>query len=131
VAQLFSLGSMNSSHIHFEFSPSDEDLAEIIASATPPEGITVSKPGHVIKASAETGGVFVHIAIEFAVQVSATIVAAWIYDCWKKHTKKKSARINRQQASLTKRTILRLIKQELAEQKAREEQYKRDHDNAA
>jgi hypothetical protein len=114
---------MNSSRIHFEFSPSDEDLAVIIASAKPPAGITVSKPGHVIKASAaETGGIFVHIAIEFAVQVSATLVAAWIYDCWKKHTKKKSARINREQASLTKRTILRLIKEELARQKAREEQ---------
>jgi hypothetical protein len=122
---------MKSSRIHLEFSPSDEDLAEIIASATPPAGIAVSKPGHIIKASArETGGIFVHVAIEFAVQVSATILAAWIYDCWKKHSKKKSARINREQTTLTKRTIQRLIKQELARQKAREKQYKRDHDNA-
>ncbi len=123
---------MDSSHIHLEFSPSDGDLAECIANATPPEGIKVSKPAHVIKASAgETGGIFVQIGIEFAVQVSATLVAAWIYDCWKKHTKKESARINREQVTLTKRSVLRLIKHELDMQKAREEQYKRDHDSAA
>ena|ERR1700722_19004532 len=114
-------------HFDFEFSPSDNDLSECIANTKPPDGIKISKPAYIIKASAgETGGVFIHVGIEFAVQVSATLVAAWIWDCWKKYTKKKSARINREQVKLTKREILRLIKLELSNQKARERQYKKD-----
>lgn len=126
VAQRASLRRVKSSRVSLEFLPSDGELAQDVANATPPVGVTFARPATCIKASASgSGGTFVHIAIEFTEQVSATMVAAWLCDCWKKHAEKR-ARINRRLILLKKRDILWLIKREIAKQDAGEARRRQD-----
>ena len=127
VAQCASLQRIKSSRINLEFLPSDGELAQEVANATAPVRVTISKQPTCIKTSGSgSRGAFVHLAIEFTEQVSATTIAAWLYDCWKKHTGKR-VRINRRQILIKQRDILWVIKRAIAKQDARAAQWRRDY----
>jgi len=115
--------------IILEFESSDKD-AEIIANATPPDGVKFSKPVFRVEASGLSGCVVTQIVIGFGIQVSATVVAMCVYDLIKK-CGKKSADINGQQTILQKRNIIGLIKKVLAKQKAHDPQRRRDKNKSA
>jgi len=106
-----------------------DGIAEIIANSTPPDGVMVEEPAHIIKASGDHGGgVFTLAAIQLVKDVhdvGILVLAAWIYDCCIKSGKKKS-RINNQQIVLNKRNIRLLIKRELANQIGRKKK-RRSH----
>lgn len=115
-------------HILLEFDYADKDLAELISNSTPPEGFTVSKSGTFIKASGSTGGAFTQIAIQFAQDVrdvAIAILATWLYKCCEK-SGKKEGRINRDKIAYSERSIRRIIKKELKNQRARDAQRRND-----
>jgi hypothetical protein len=99
---------------------SDPELAQLLAHNIPPKAITVSSPTTVIQASLPAEIVW-QIAISFPVGVGSSLLAAWIFETLKQGASK-SSRINRKQVVIDKRSILRLIHQELANQKARDSQ---------
>lgn len=115
--------------VKIEFDLVDNDIAEIIASSSPPDNVTVSKPAIFVKASAASnGGIFSQVAIQFihdAHDVLLGLIAAWIYDCCKK-SGKKNGRVNRDQIVYSEHNIRRIIKKELRNQRAREAQRRRD-----
>jgi hypothetical protein len=114
--------------ILLEFDFTDCDLAQAIADASPPPGVKIGQPENIVKASADCGGFFTTIAIWFkddAHNVFLGILAAWLYDQFKNRNKK-SCKINHSQVLLNKRNIIRLIKKQLAQNKRRETQHRRD-----
>ena len=114
--------------VFLEFDFRDGVIAEIIANSTPPDGVKVGKPANIIKASANTGGLFVQIAIEFAHDVrdlAVGILSAWLYECCAK-SGKKNGLVNRKQIVFNKRNIRQIIKEELKHQKQRDAQSKRE-----
>jgi hypothetical protein len=93
-------------------------------------GVIIGKPQNIFKAS-DNGGAFVQLAIDFKHDVHDVfigILAAWLYDKLKKGNKKQR-RINSKQTILSKRSILRLIKKQLADQNRRDAQDPRDKDS--
>jgi hypothetical protein len=119
---------MNSTErIYLQFPIADRAIAAIIASAKPPEGVTVGKPANVIKASA-TGGAFVVLAIDFIKDchdLGLALLAAWLYDCFAKSGIKEPT-VNNEKCVLSERGIRRIIKNELKRQRDLEKQYQRD-----
>lgn len=118
---------MNPTSFHLRFS--DPELANSLATSTPPKGVRVSKPSMIIEC-ATPAQIFVQVAISFFPSILSSLVAAWIYECLKK-SGKKSGRINRKQVVFHKRDILRLIKKELSNQKARDAQRRREKHKSA
>src|ERR1022692_4753265 len=119
--------------IFLEFDLSDKNIADFIYKSKPPDGMKVSKPAVLIKASADTGGVFVQLAIEFVHDIrdiGISILGAWLYDRFIK-CDKKSCRINNKKTVLNNRNIRRLIKEELKSQIAREKQRRNDKHRSA
>jgi hypothetical protein len=115
--------------IFLEFDFCDKEIAEIIANAAPPDGVKVGKPATFIKASGETGGIFVQVVIEVANGIrdlAIGILSAWLYDCCVK-SGKKTGRVNRKQVVFNKRSIRQIIKEELKSQSQRDAQRKRDN----
>jgi hypothetical protein len=108
---------------------SDDEMAQALASSTPPDGVTKSEPAHIVQASATSGGIFTQIVIQFVPQFSATLLAGWILLALGKRGKKHT-RINRKDVALKEADIVRLIQDELSKQEAREAQYRKDYDNA-
>lgn len=104
-------------------------MAQALAEAKPPKGVKLTGPQTIIQASATSGGIFTQIVIEFLPQFSATLLAGWILLALEKRGKKRT-RINRKQVALKKAEIVRLIKEQLANQKKRDAQWKKDHKNA-
>jgi hypothetical protein len=104
---------------------SDSEMAEALADAKPPKGVVVSGPDTIFQASATSGGLFTQVVIEFLPQFSATLLAGWILLALEKRGKKHT-RINRKEVALKKADIVRLIKEQLANQKKREAQWKKD-----
>lgn len=106
---------------------SEQDLAELISGSKPPEGIEVSEPQHILEGSDSSGGLFISFAISFAAGIPSSLIASWVYDCWKKRTKKTGS-VNKHQIEFTKESIERLIYKQLADQKARDAQWAKDHE---
>jgi hypothetical protein len=109
--------------IYFDFD--DPDMACALADAKPPDGFKVSGPSTLIQAS-EPAQVLTQIVIEFVPQFSAMVLAGWILLALEKRGQKRT-RINRKDVSLTEADIARLIEEQLANQKAREAQWKEEH----
>lgn len=106
---------------------SDPDMAQALANATPPEGVRVSDPSTLIEAS-DPAQVLTQIVIEFVPQFSATVLAGWILLALANRREKRT-RINRKDIALKKADIVRLLDEQLANQKAREAQRKKEHEN--
>jgi hypothetical protein len=118
--------------IRIQFDLGDDDIAKIIADSNPPNGIAVGKPTTIIKAAADSGGVFIQIAITFfndVRDISIGILAAWLYDCCKQSGKKKG-RVNNNEIIYSKNSIRRIVKQELKNQRARQSQRRNDKNRA-
>jgi hypothetical protein len=109
--------------IHLDFS--DPDMAQVLADATPPDGVKVSGPSTLIQAS-EPAQILTQVVIEFIPQFSSTLLAGWILIALEKRRQKRT-RINRKEVALKEADIVRLIEEQLANQKAREAQWKEDH----
>jgi hypothetical protein len=113
--------------ISLQFDLSDKDIPDIIFNSIPPADVKIGKPSVIIKASS-SGGAFVQMAIQFAHdvhEIGILVLAQWLYECFVKSGKKKG-RINNEKIVFNKRTICRLIKQELKNQIAREKQRRDD-----
>jgi len=117
---------MTHESIHLDFS--DPDMAQALADATPPDGVKVSGPSTFIQASAPAQ-ILTQIVIEFVPQFSATLPAGWILLALEKRRQKRT-RINRKEVALKEADIVRLIQEQLTNQKAREAQWKEDHKDA-
>ena len=111
--------------VHFDFS--DPDIAQALADATPPEGVKISGPSTLIQAS-DPAQVLTQIIVEFVPQFSSTFLAGWILLALANHRNKRT-RINRKDIALKKEDIMRLIEEQLANQKARDAQWKEEHEN--
>ncbi len=109
--------------IHLDFS--DPDMAQALADATPPDGVKVSGPSTFIQAS-EPAQTLTQVVIEFIPQFSSTLLAGWILLALEKRRQKRT-RINRKEVALKEADIVRLIEEQLANQKAREAQREEDH----
>ena len=127
VAELGSLGPMTHESIYLNFA--DADVARALAEATPPEGVKVSDPSTLIQAS-DPAEVLTQIVIEFVPQFSTTVLAGWILLALANRREKRT-RINRKDVALKEADIVRLIEEQLANQKAREAQWKEEHENEA
>jgi hypothetical protein len=116
--------------IRFQFDLSDKGVVDAIFNSKPPENVVISRPIVITKATADTGGAFVQITIQFVQDVhdlSIALLAAWLYDRFKQG-EKKCNRINNKKIVLNKVNIRRLIKRELANQITREKQ-RRKYEN--
>jgi hypothetical protein len=102
--------------IILEFPLIDADLAEFIANAKTPTGIKTTGLPEGIKASDETGGYFISIAINFS--VSIPVLASWLYKCCVKSGKKKG-RVNGQNLTFNKCNITLVVQNELRDQNKR------------
>ncbi|HZE71866.1 MAG TPA: hypothetical protein VE135_20345 [Pyrinomonadaceae bacterium] len=118
---------MRHESIHLDFS--DPDMAQALADAEPPEGVKVLGPSRLIQAS-DPAQILTQIVIEFVAQFSATVLAGWILLALSKRGKKRS-NINRKEIVLKEADIVRLIQEQLANQKTRETQWKEDHQDSA
>ncbi len=113
--------------IYLDFS--DADMAQALADAAPPEGVKVSGPSNPIRAS-DPAQILTQILIEFVPQFSANLLAGWILLALSKRGQK-CTNINRKQVALKEEDIVRLIEEQLADQKARDAQWKEDHKESA
>ncbi len=103
----------------------DPDMAQALAEATPPERVKVSDPSTLIQAS-DPAQVLTQIVIEFVPQFSATVLAGWILLALANRREKRT-RINREEVPLRKADIVRLIQDQLANQKVRDAQWREEH----
>jgi len=111
----------------------DKTIADIIFTSAPPNNVTVSKPEVFTKASADVGGGFYQVAIQFANDIhdlAIGFLAAWLYECCKQSGKKKG-RVNGDEIIFNKRNMRRLIKMELKQQRQRDAQRRREKNRAA
>jgi hypothetical protein len=113
--------------VHLDFA--DPDMAQALTDAKPPEGVKVSGPSTLVEAS-DPAQILTQIVIEFIPQFSATVLAGWILLALSKHRQKRT-RINRKEVALKEANIVRLIEEQLADQKAREAQSEEDHKEKA
>jgi hypothetical protein len=114
--------------IRLEFDLSDKNVADVIANSIPPDGVTTSKPSPLVKAAADSGGIFYQVVLYFSGAASAVILnmlAAWLYDCCKKSGKKKG-RVNGHQIVYSKYSISLVIKKELESERKRDTQGRKD-----
>ena len=118
---------MTRESVHLDFA--DPNVAQALADATPPERVKVSASSTSIQAS-DPAQVLTQIVIEFVPQFSATVLAGWILLALANRREKRT-RINRKDVALTEANIVRLIEEQLANQKAREAQRKEEHENEA
>jgi hypothetical protein len=109
--------------IHLDFA--DPGMAKALADAKPPEGVQVTGPSELIQAS-DPVQILTQIAVEFIPQFSATVLAGWILLALQKRGQKHT-RINRKDIELKEADIVRLIEEQLANQKGREAQWKQEH----
>ena len=114
---------MTRESIHLNFS--DPDMAQAIAESAPPDGVKISGPSTFIQAS-EPAQIVWQIVIEFVPQFSSTFLAGWILLALEKRRQKRT-RINRKEVALKEADIVRLIEDQLANQKARDAQWEKDH----
>jgi hypothetical protein len=114
---------MTRESIYLDFA--DPDIAQALADAKPPEGVTVSGPSTLIQAS-DPAQVLTQIVIEFVPQFSATVLAGWILLALANRREKRT-RINHKDVELKESDIVRLIEEQLAKQTAREAQWKEEH----
>jgi hypothetical protein len=99
---------------------SDPDMAKDVAGSVPPDGASVSKPATVIQASDPAQIVF-QVAISITSGVTAKILGEWLWNCIKKPGRE-TARIERKEVRLIKRELVRLVKQIIANEDARNAQ---------
>ena len=111
--------------IHLRFS--DPELGQLVADSPPPEGVTVSKSQHLVEASGATGGIFLSIVVSFTVGVPSSLVAAWLYDCFKK-SGKPGGTINKEEIVFKERRVETFVKNEVTKY-YRYRTEKRDHDD--
>ena len=103
---------------------SDPELAELISNGIPFEGMSVSRPQTVIKASA-SAGLFLTITITFLMGIGTNLISAFIYDCLTKG-KKKSGYVNGQEITFSQESIRRIIDKKLSDDKSRDEQWAKE-----
>jgi hypothetical protein len=103
---------MKTIEFHLAFDYADDDLAQLLAKSTPPQGVVLSTPSAKIEAGA-TGGVFTEIVFSLALGVAGNLLAAWIIESFKK-SPKKTAQINRKNVALKESAIARFINEEIA-----------------
>lgn len=115
--------------IRLDFNFDDHEVAKSVAHSNPPTGVIINEPKDFIKASGGTGGgVFTQLLIQFLTDcndLTLGLLAAVIFDCYKKHGKKNS-HINGKEISLNKRNIVRLIKETLEQERASETDWHQD-----